>query len=164
MDLTLETKRLLIRPIEISDAEFMLQLLNTEGWLKYIGDRNVYSINQAMDYIQKFISSVEFNYYVIELKSDKLPIGVLSFLKRKEYQFPDLGFALLPDFERNGFAFEAANEYLKILKLNADLSNLIAIVNENNNRSIQLLEKLGFYYLNKGNRASTLIFNLDFLQ
>lgn len=44
MDLTLETKRLLIRPIEISDAELMLQLLNTEGWLKYIGDRNVYSI------------------------------------------------------------------------------------------------------------------------
>jgi ribosomal-protein-alanine N-acetyltransferase len=164
MDLNLETKRLLIRPIEISDAEFMLQLLNTEGWLKYIGDRNVYSINQAKDYIQKFISNVEFNYYVIELKSDKLPIGVLSFLKRKEYQFPDLGFALLPDFERNGFAFEAANEYLKILKLNADLSNLIAIVNENNNRSIQLLEKLGFYYLNKGNRASTLIFNLDLLQ
>jgi RimJ/RimL family protein N-acetyltransferase len=164
MDVTLETKRLLIRPIEISDAEFMLQLLNTEGWLKYIGDRNVYSINQAKDYIQKFISNVEFNYYVIELKSDKLPIGVLSFLKRKEYQFPDLGFALLPDFERNGFAFEAANEYLKILKLNADLSNLIAIVNENNNRSIQLLEKLGFYYLNKGNRASTLIFNLDLLQ
>ena len=70
MDFHLETERLLIRPIEIGDANFMLQLMNTEGWLKYIGDRNVRSINQAIEYIQKFISNPDFNYYVISLKND----------------------------------------------------------------------------------------------
>ena len=57
MDLHFETERLLIRPIEISDAEFMLQLLNTDGWLKFIGDRNVHSIEEAAAYIQKFVTN-----------------------------------------------------------------------------------------------------------
>ena len=37
----LESDRLLIRPLSIIDAAFMLQLMNTPGWIGFIGDRNV---------------------------------------------------------------------------------------------------------------------------
>jgi RimJ/RimL family protein N-acetyltransferase len=161
MDLHFETERLLIRPIEIGDANFMLQLMNTEGWLKYIGDRNVRSINQAIEYIQKFISNPDFNYYVISLKNDTSPIGVLSFLKRDEYEFPDLGFALLPDFERFGFAYEAASAYLNQFKSSSEIKQIIGITKENNIKSIQLLEKLGFSFNNKSQKEALSIFILN---
>ncbi len=161
MDVPLETERLLIRPIEISDAEFILQLLNTDGWLKYIGDRNVHSITQAIEYIQKFISNPNFKYYIISLKSENSPIGVLSFLKRDEYEFPDLGFALLPDFERSGFAYEAASAYLNHFKSSSEIKQIIGITKENNIKSIQLLEKLGFRLYNKSQKEALSIFKLN---
>ncbi len=37
----LQTDRLRIRPFRVSDAPFILALLNTPGWLQYIGDRGV---------------------------------------------------------------------------------------------------------------------------
>jgi ribosomal-protein-alanine N-acetyltransferase len=161
MDLHFETERLLIRPIEISDAEFMLQLLNTEGWLKFIGDRNVHSIEEAAAYIQKFITNPNFHYHTIYLKSSNIPIGVLSFLKRDEYEFPDLGFALLPNFERSGFAYEAASAYLNHFKSSSEIKQIIGITKENNIKSIQLLEKLGFSFNNKSQKEALTIFMLN---
>jgi RimJ/RimL family protein N-acetyltransferase len=161
MDLHFETERLLIRPIEISDAEFMLQLLNTEGWLKFIGDRNVHSIEEAAAYIQKFITNPNFHYHTIYLKSSNIPIGVLSFLKRDEYEFPDLGFALLPNFERSGFAYEAASAYLNHFKSSSEIKQIIGITKENNIKSIQLLEKLGFSFYHKSQKEVLSIFMLN---
>jgi len=161
MDLHFETERLLIRPIEISDAEFMLQLLNTEGWLKFIGDRNVHSIEEAAAYIQKFVTNPNFHYHTIYLKSNDIAIGVLSFLKRDDYEFPDLGFALLPNFERSGFAYEAASAYLKYFKSSSEIKQIIGITKENNIKSIQLLEKLGFSFNNKSQKEALSIFMLN---
>ena len=161
MDLHFETERLLIRPIEIGDASFMLQLLNTEGWIKFIGDRKVHSIEEAAVYIQKFVTNPNFHYHTIYLKSNDIPIGVLSFLKRDEYEFPDLGFALLPDFERSGFAYEAASAYLNHFKSSSEIKQIIGITKENNVKSIQLLKKLGFSFNSESQKEALTIFMLN---
>jgi RimJ/RimL family protein N-acetyltransferase len=161
MDLHFETERLVIRPIEIGDASFMLQLLNTEGWIKFIGDRKVHSIEEASVYIQKFVTNPNFHYHTIYLKSNATPIGVLSFLKRDEYEFPDLGFALLPDFERSGFAYEAASAYLNHFKSNSEIKQIIGITKEINIKSIQLLEKLGFSFYSESQKEALSIFMLN---
>lgn len=44
---TYETERLLLKPTDLEDAEFILQLLNSESFIKYIGDRNVRTIEDA---------------------------------------------------------------------------------------------------------------------
>ena len=41
MNVYLETERLNIRPLILQDAAFMLELLNSKGWIQFIGDRNV---------------------------------------------------------------------------------------------------------------------------
>jgi ribosomal-protein-alanine N-acetyltransferase len=41
MNLNLETERLYIRPLMIKDVDFIIQLLNSKGWIQFIGDRNV---------------------------------------------------------------------------------------------------------------------------
>jgi len=49
--ITLETERLILREFSLSDVEFILQLLNTATWLKFIGDKNVYSNEDAAHYL-----------------------------------------------------------------------------------------------------------------
>ena len=44
---TYETERLLLKPTDLEDAEFILQLLNSESFIQYIGDRNVRTIEDA---------------------------------------------------------------------------------------------------------------------
>ena len=48
----LETKRLQIREFEISDANFILELVNEPAWIKYIGDKNVHDLDDARNFIE----------------------------------------------------------------------------------------------------------------
>lgn len=43
----IKTKRLNIRPLTSADNQFILELLNSKGWLDNIGDREVRTTIQA---------------------------------------------------------------------------------------------------------------------
>ena len=47
-----ETNRLILSKITVDDAPFILELMNTPGWLKYIGDRNIKTVEAAADSIK----------------------------------------------------------------------------------------------------------------
>ena len=63
----LQTDRLLIRPIKIEDKEFIYSLVNSDGWLRYIGNRNIKNNSDAEKYIQKIITNKNFFYSVREI-------------------------------------------------------------------------------------------------
>lgn len=90
----LETDRLLIRPINLNDADFIIQLTNSEGWLKFIGNRNIKEKSESETYIQKILDNNKFFYSIFELKETKKPIGIITFLNRDGYDYPDLILAL----------------------------------------------------------------------
>lgn len=46
-----ETQRLILKPTSEDDALFFLELFNSPTWIKYIGDRNVKTIESAREYI-----------------------------------------------------------------------------------------------------------------
>lgn len=147
MYITSETERLRIRPINLKDAEFMIDLVNSEGWLKFIGDRNISNLIDAENYIQKILDTPDFYYNILELKEPRRAIGVVTFLKREDEKFPDFGFALLPEFEKNGFAIEASRSYLEKIEHSKEYDNIIAITKPDNKKSIGLLQKLGLHYI-----------------
>lgn len=142
----LETSRLRIRPINLDDADFIIRLVNSEGWLNYIGDRKINDKSQAEKYIQKILDNPNYFYSVFELKDTRDPLGLVTFLHREDQAFPDIGFAILPEFENMGYAAEASKKYLdEIVSLHI-FENIIAITVANNHRSIALLKKLGLSY------------------
>ena len=156
MYINIETERLTIRPINLKDAEFIIDLVNSDGWLKFIGDRNVSDKNDARKYIQKTLDNTNFYYSVFELKETQKAIGIVTFLKRENETFPDIGFALMPDFGKNGYTFEATKAYLEEIKKINKYDNIIAITIPENQKSINLLEKLGLRYggdYKKGNET-----------
>jgi ribosomal-protein-alanine N-acetyltransferase len=151
------TQRLCIRPLTLSDSEFMLELVNSSGWLKFIGDRGVSSTEQAIFYISKILKTPSFYYSVIQKLDSLEPVGILSFIQRENLDAPDFGFALLPKFYKMGYAREASAAYLKKVVAQNPSSPIIAICWEENETSINLLKKLGFYFRNAVNQNKQLL-------
>lgn len=146
MIFTTETQRLFIETVTLSDSAFIYELLNSEGWLKYIGDRNIHTIEDAKAYIQKIINNPKSNYWVCKLKESMIPIGVVTFIKRDHLDAPDIGFALLPAYQNQGYSFEATSQVLEGIKKSQSFDYVKAFTLHNNVRSIKLLEKLGLQF------------------
>lgn len=143
----LETERLVVRQVTLDDAEFILGLLNEPSWLRFIGDKGVRTLDDARNYIATGpIASYErfgFGLCMTVQKSDGARIGLCGLLKRDTLPDVDIGFALLPAYWGNGYALEAARAVLEDGRTTHGLRRIVAITNPDNERSIQLLEKLG---------------------
>jgi RimJ/RimL family protein N-acetyltransferase len=146
----LETERLVLRRMSTEDAEFMLGLLNEPSWLRFIGDRGVRTLEDARAYILKgpvdMYGRLGFGLYVTELKGEGVPIGICGLVKRDFLADVDIGFALLPGFWGQGYAYEAASAVMEYGKEALGLKRIVAITNPENHSSIRLLEKLGLKF------------------
>ena len=146
----ISTQRLLVRPITIDDAPFILTLLNEPSFLRYIGDKQVRNVEDARQYILNGpVASYErhgFGLCLMELKESHTPVGMCGILKRDGLPDPDIGFALIPDFWNKGLAFEAATAVLKDARERLKLDRVLAITSLDNDASINLLERLGFRF------------------
>ncbi|HEX7330554.1 MAG TPA: GNAT family N-acetyltransferase [Pyrinomonadaceae bacterium] len=146
----LETERLSLRRLTVDDAQFILTLLNEPSFLRYIGDKQVRTLEDAREYILNGpVASYErngFGLYLVELKESYTPIGMCGFLKRDELPDPDIGFAFMPDFWSKGFAFEAAAALLEDARQRLRLQRILAITSLDNEASIKLLQRLGFRF------------------
>lgn len=146
----LETNRLSLRQFTTNDAQFVLTLLNEPSFLRYIGDKNVRTLEDARQYILNSpAASYErngFGLYLVELKESHVPMGMCGLIKREELPEPDIGFAFLPDFWGQGFAFEAASAVLEEARERFGLKRILAITSLDNDASIKLLQRLGFRF------------------
>lgn len=146
----IETPRLLLKEFTSEDSEFIIKLLNSPGWLKYIGSRSVKTKEDAVNYIQNRIrrSYLEsgFGFYKIELRANGAKAGMCGLVKRASLDEVDIGFALLPEYENNGYAFEASEAVMNFAKEKLKLHRLAAITVPYNNSSVKLLEKLGMKF------------------
>lgn len=144
--MTIDTERLFVRPLCTNDAPFIVELLNTEGWLRYIGNRNVTDEVEAVAYIQRINENPDVTYWSVMLKATGMLAGLVTLIKRHYLDFHDIGFAFLPAFSGEGYAYEATKAVLVNLIKKDDLETIHAITLPDNTTSIKLLEKLGLKF------------------
>lgn len=148
--LILETSRLILREFSLEDGQFIRELLNSPNWLKFIGDRNIHSQQDALDYLVngplKSYQEFGFGLWRVEDKQSQLPIGMCGLLKRENLEDVDIGFAFLPEFTKMGYAYEIASATINYAKENLKLKRIVAITDPENSASIKLLHKIGLYY------------------
>jgi ribosomal-protein-alanine N-acetyltransferase len=140
------TQRLTLTPITEDDYNFMFMLVNSKGWLEFIGDRKVHSTEDSIKYIQKIKKTEDSIYWVVRLKDNDTSIGIVSFLKRNYLENFDIGFAFLPEFYGYGYAYEAAKEVLSVASKKPEHSKILATTVPQNINSIKLLNKLGLHF------------------
>ncbi len=146
----LETERLVLREFSIDDAEFILTLLNTPGWLEYIGDKNVRTVEDAVNYLEngpiKSYKENGFGLWLTSLKNNGTPIGMCGLVNRESLEDIDIGFALLPENSNLGYGYEIAQATINHAKHVLGIEKIVAITDSNNVPSIKLLNKLGLQF------------------
>lgn len=151
----IETERLRLREFDSTDGELIYKLLNSPGWLQYIGSRSISTIDDALNYIEtkirKGYRETGFGFYLVELKATGEKTGMCGLVKREGLDDIDLGFALLPQYENMGYAFESARGVINYAGNSLNIKSLAAITLPSNLPSIKLLEKLGMKFDKKIN-------------
>ena len=141
------TQRLILRKYSLNDAPFIYSLLNSEGWLENIGDRKIKTIDDAANYIRlNYFTCYEmwgYGPFLVALKNSEKPIGSAGLHRRDGLEHPDIGFAFLPEFWHQGFAFEATTAVIQFAKRKWNIEKITGITLPENLPSKKLLKKLG---------------------
>lgn len=145
-----ETPRLAIRRLDLSDAPFILRLLNEPSFLENIGDRGVRSLDDARAYLANgpWVSYERhgFGLFHVSLKASGEAIGMCGLLQRDWLDAPDVGFAFLPQFWSKGYAYESSAGLIEWARRTLDVTLVVGIVKPGNSGSIRVLEKLGLTF------------------
>ena len=146
----LETDRLVLRRLTTDDAGFILDLLNQPSFLQFIGDKGVRTLAEARHYIlTQPVASYErfgFGLYLTSLKDSGVRIGICGLIKRETLKDVDVGFAFLPQFWSQGYAFESASAVMAYGRSVLGMNRIVAITSPDNCASIKVLEKIGLRF------------------
>ena len=146
----LETERLALRQLTAEDAEFVLQLLNEPGFIRFVADRGLRTTADAEKYIAEKItpSYTEhgFGFYVVELKATGDRIGICGLVKRETLEVPDIGYSVLERFWGKGYAREAAAAVLDYGRNVLGIPKIAGVTAPDNVSSIKVLESIGLRF------------------
>ena len=145
-----ETARLCLRRLHGGDAALMLEVLNDPDFVRYVGDRQVRTHEDAERYIRNgpeaSYARWGFGLYRVEIRASGQAAGICGLLRRDGLDAPDVGFALLPPFRRAGYAFEAAAAALRHDREVLHLGRIVAVTDPGNIASRRVLERLGMTF------------------
>lgn len=156
------TERLIIRKLTLQDADQIQQLVNSPGWLTHIGERHVCDAESAKKYIQSWAFNTYekngFGPYAVLV--DQVFIGICGLFQREYLDFPDLGFAFLPDYMGKGYGFESSKAIMNYART-LGYNTLAGITSKENVASQNLLKKLGFAELSHPKVKDSLYYEYD---
>lgn len=144
-----QTDRLIIRQLDNNDADILFNYRSNaienkyQGWIPE-------KIDDVYDFINNKISStinISGTWFQLSIihKEDTILIGDigLHFINTDNKQV-EIGFTLSKDYQGKGFATEALKEIIDYLFNQLNKHRIIASIDPRNNKSIKLLERLGF--------------------
>jgi ribosomal-protein-alanine N-acetyltransferase len=156
MNFRLETERLILRPLELSDAEDFFAMNNNPNVNQYLRTP-IQTLTQAEEYIQKINDEYKKNKiarFAVILKKTNTLIGFsgLRFrenLENNHIDFYDLGYRFAEAHWQNGYATEAAIAWLDYGFKTLQLSAIHACAVSDNVGSNKVLQKVGFIFMNE---------------
>ena len=169
----LTTTRLLLRKMDITDAEQLLELRSDEKVMKYIGKKPMETIEEAKDFITMINDNINNNSginWAMTLKEEpgKL-IGVIGLWRIiKEHYRAEIGYMLLPEFWRKGIIKEAILAVIDYGFNEMKLHSIQGNINAANVASAKTLESTGFVreaffkedFFNEGKFEDTAIYSI----
>jgi aminoglycoside 6'-N-acetyltransferase len=147
----IETERLILRPLRMSDVDDLYEYQSDPEIVRYIPwpER---SREQVIEALEKALNTgkselKEENDFILlawELKSSGKVIGQSnSGLRSTNDQLADIGWVTHPDYQRQGFAYEATYALMKYIFDCFPIHRIIADIDTRNPESAKLAEKLG---------------------
>src|SRR5262245_8806645 len=145
-----ETSRLRLRELTHEDAGFIRELVNDPAWLRFIGDRNVHTLDDARGYVDKIregsYARHGFGLWVAESSETAEALGLAGLIRRDSLEHVDVGFAFLEGHRGRGYAREAVGAVLTLARERFGLTKVVAIADTDNVASHRVLEDSGFRF------------------
>ncbi|MCH2232094.1 MAG: GNAT family N-acetyltransferase [Crocinitomicaceae bacterium] len=145
---TLETERLILRPLTTEDVNEVFFLRSDEIVGQYIKREKLKGTDGAMRFIKRInreVAESKIYYWVISTKSSKKMIGSICLWNFSEDKTKaEVGYDLHPDAQGKGFMHETIMQILRFAFDNLILTEVSAYTDYRNSASIKLLEKNNF--------------------
>jgi len=145
----LETGRLILRPINIKDAEAIFQYRSDEiankfqGWIpRNIKDVQDFILNRVSPTINE--NGTWFQFVIISKAAGEIIGDAGLHFFDKENKQVEIGCTISKKHQRNGFATEAIGEVMRYLFETMNKHRIIASIDPGNISSVRLFEKLNF--------------------
>jgi ribosomal-protein-alanine N-acetyltransferase len=145
--IVLTTERLILREFELTDAEAMFNLNRDEEVLRYTGDKQFESIEDANNFFKNYPDYEKngFGRWALVTKGDKKVIGWCG-LKKHEDNTVDIGYRIFKNQWNKGYATEASIACLEYGFQVFELDEIIANAATENKASIRVMEKIGMEF------------------
>jgi RimJ/RimL family protein N-acetyltransferase len=144
----IETKRLVLRPIEPEDAQFLADLINDTDPRAEDGPYTlIYPVSKEIEerWISKIGAREDEAHLLIEKRKDKSPIGIISVTRmEKRSASAAIGILLKEEYRDQDYGTEAMRATTKFIFDNLNTHRIWTRVNEGNARAIRCYEKSGF--------------------
>ncbi|AGR42195.1 GNAT family N-acetyltransferase [Spiroplasma diminutum] len=143
----IETKRLILRRIQIEDAKDIFEYSSDLENTKYVDFITHKSLDETKEIITKiFIDDFEGKYGIVLKENNKL-IGIIE--ARLKENLVDLGWIINKNYWNKGYCTEAAKEIIELYRQKFNINIFTASFKEGNESSRKVMEKLGFTYKNE---------------
>lgn len=156
MNLILETERLLLRPLELTDAEVMFAMDNNPIVHKYLWQQPTQTIEETikiLEYIRKQYVENNIGRFATILKETGEFIGwtgikyINDHVENGNTNFYDYGYRLDEKFWNKGYATEASIAWLDYGFNKMNIKEMNAYTHAENGASNHVLQKVGFNFV-----------------
>lgn len=147
----IETNRLLLRPIMLSDAQSLYELVSDKEVLKYLAGIPEYSgVETAIDYIsgklEKKYHNKNFYDWAVVLKSENKMIGRISVHRQdKHRRMADIVWYLNSTYRNKGYMSEGVKAVISHL-FEIGFERIEAFADVENKASTKVMAKVGMQY------------------
>ena len=145
---TVETERLLLRKLDISDCKMLFELRSNPQVMKYLDaakPQNEAVLELFCENIAKSWAEKNGIYWIIEHKAEAKAVGNFSFWRIDHpHCRAEIGYAMLPEYWGQGIMSEVLDTLLPFGFSKMQLHSVEANVNPDNQLSNRLLLKHGF--------------------
>jgi len=168
----LETERLILREIKLTDVDGVFKVRNEALNIEFTARAPFESKKEAIDLIEKMQGAYNNSTgisWCITIKGNDTMIGSIGFWRfEREHYRAEIGYAILPPFQNQGFLSEAIQPVLAFGFNSLEIHSVEANLHPGNAPSEKILQKNGFvkegyfkenYYFN-GKFDDTLTYGL----
>ena len=168
MNLVIETNRLLLRPLELSDAEAMYAMDKNPAVHKYLWQNPTKTIQesiQLIEYVQNQYKTYHIGRFATILKDTNEFIGwtgikyVTDQPENGNINFYDYGYRLNENFWGKGYATEASIAWLDYVFNEMKIEKMNAYTHSENQASNHILKKIGMNLIEKYLDKSDIFWN-----
>ena len=147
----LETERCVVRELTLDDLDALFELYSGEGIDQYTESLYPYEEEKEFQraYIENMYRYFGYGLWLVFLKETGELIGRAG-LEHREYNEEielELGYIIGIPFQGQGYATEVCEAILEYAKENTGFERINSLIEEGNEASICLSQKLGFEYL-----------------